>query len=71
MAYFFIFRKCISTFHISYHVDDFIYDTNNQVIIPSDDYVWVDIYGITHNMPHRDERPPLLDIHNGIINYYW
>ena len=53
-------------------VDDFQYDNNNQVIIPDNNYSWVDIYGITHQMEPRDGMPPLINIDaNGVTNYYW
>lgn len=51
-------------------VDDFEY-YNSQVIVPDDNFVWVDIYGLNHNMEQRDGMPPLIACNNNIINYYW
>jgi len=50
-------------------VDNFKYDNNGKVIIPDDDFEWINIYGLTHTMK-KNGMPPFMT-NNNIINYYW
>jgi hypothetical protein len=51
-------------------VDNFIYQ-NGDPIVPSNDYDWKDIYGISHIMENRNNMPPTYTINNNIITYWW
>ena len=49
-------------------VDDFKYD-NIGPILPDENFAWVDIYGIQHDM--KREVPPLMSVDGDNIHYYW
>ena len=52
-------------------VDDFEYDLDGYPIIPDSNFKWIDEYGIEHIMFPRDELPPLFEIKENIIHYFW
>ena len=52
-------------------IDNFQYNNNNEIIVPNNDFIVYDINNNSYNIEDRDGMPPLLEIIDGINNYYW